>query len=258
MSAALDYTVIIPARYGASRLPGKPLADLDGKPILQWVHERALASGAARVVIATDDARIDAAARAFGAEVVMTSPEHRSGTDRIAEAARRLGLPDEALVVNVQGDEPLLPPPLIRQVAADLAAHPAADMATLAQRILTLADMVSPHVVKVVRDRDGYALYFSRSLIPHPRDGMPEAEHLPDAQPGWWRHLGIYAYRVGFLHAFVHWPPAGIETTEMLEQLRALWNGATIHVAEACAAAPVGVDTPEDLERLRELVRRGG
>jgi 3-deoxy-manno-octulosonate cytidylyltransferase (CMP-KDO synthetase) len=258
VSAALDYTVIIPARYGASRLPGKPLANLGGKPILQWVHERALASGAARVVIATDDARIDAAARAFGAEVVMTSPEHRSGTDRIAEAARRLGLPDDALVVNVQGDEPLLPPPLIRQVAADLAAHPAADMATLAQRILTLADLASPHVVKVVRDRDGYALYFSRSLIPHPRDGMPEAEHLPDAQPGWWRHLGIYAYRVGFLHAFVHWPPAGIETTEMLEQLRALWNGATIHVAEACAPAPIGVDTPEDLERLRQHLRRGG
>lgn len=258
MSAALDYTVIIPARYGASRLPGKPLADLGGKPILQWVHERALASGAARVVIATDDARIDAAARAFGAEVVMTSPEHRSGTDRIAEAARRLGLPDDALVVNVQGDEPLLPPPLIRQVAADLAAHPAADMATLAQRILTLAEVASPHVVKVVCDRDGYALYFSRALIPHPRDGMPEAEHLADATPGWRRHLGIYAYRVGFLHAFVHWPPAGIETTEMLEQLRALWNGATIHVAEACAPAPIGVDTPEDLERLRQHLRRGG
>ena len=258
MSAALDYTVVIPARYGASRLPGKPLADLGGKPILQWVHERALASGAARVVIATDDARIDAAARAFGAEVVMTSPEHRSGTDRIAEAARRLGLPDDALVVNVQGDEPLLPPPLIRQVAADLAAHPAADMATLSQRILTLADLASPHVVKVVCDRDGYALYFSRALIPHPRDGMPEAEHLADATPGWRRHLGIYAYRVGFLHAFVHWPPAGIETTEMLEQLRALWNGATIHVADACAAAPLGVDTPEDLERLRQHVRHGG
>ena len=257
MTAAPDYTVIIPARYGASRLPGKPLADLAGKPIVQWVHERALASGAARVVIATDDARIETAARAFGAEVVMTSPEHRSGTDRIAEAARKLGLPDEALVVNVQGDEPLLPPPLIRQVAADLAAHPAADMATLSQRIVTLSDLASPHVVKVVCDRDGYALYFSRSLVPHPRDGMPEAEHLADAKPGWQRHIGIYAYRVGFLRAFVHWPPAGIETTEMLEQLRALWNGATVHVAEACAPAPVGVDTPEDLERLREAVGRG-
>ena len=258
MTAAPDYTVIIPARFGASRLPGKPLAELGGKPIVQWVHERALASGAARVVIATDDARIETAARAFGAEVVMTSPEHRSGTDRIAEAARLLGLPDEALVVNVQGDEPLLPPPLIRQVAADLAAHPAADMATLSQRIVTLADLASPHVVKVVCDRDGYALYFSRSLVPHPRDGMPEAEHLTEVQPGWQRHIGIYAYRVGFLRAFVHWPPAGIETTEMLEQLRALWNGATIHVAEACAPAPVGVDTPDDLERLRAQLRRGG
>ena len=257
MTAAPDYTVIIPARFGASRLPGKPLAELGGKPIVQWVHERALASGAARVVIATDDARIETAARAFGAEVVMTSPEHRSGTDRIAEAARLLGLPDEALVVNVQGDEPLLPPPLIRQVAADLAAHPAADMATLSQRIVTLADLASPHVVKVVCDRDGYALYFSRSLVPHPRDGMPEAEHLAGAPPGWQRHIGIYAYRVGFLRAFVRWPPAAIETTEMLEQLRALWNGASIHVAEACAPAPVGVDTAEDLERLRESVRRG-
>lgn len=258
MTAAPDYTVIIPARFGASRLPGKPLADLGGKPIVQWVHERALASGAARVVIATDDARIETAARAFGAEVVMTSPDHRSGTDRIAEAARKLGLPDEALVVNVQGDEPLLPPPLIRQVAADLAAHPAADMATLSQRIVTLADLASPHVVKVVCDRDGYALYFSRSLVPHPRDGMPEAEHLADALPGWHRHIGIYAYRVGFLRAFVHWPPASIETTEMLEQLRALWNGATIHVVEGCAPAPVGVDTPEDLERLREHLRQRG
>lgn len=254
----MDFTVIIPARYAATRLPGKPLADLGGRPLLQWVHERALASGAARVVVATDDARIEAAARAFGAEVVMTSPEHRSGTDRIADAARQLGLPDDALVVNVQGDEPLMPPPLIRQVAGNLAAHPAADMATLSQRILTLSDLASPHVVKVVCDREGYALYFSRALIPQPRDGMPEAEHLADAVPGWQRHIGIYAYRVGFLRAFVHWPPAALESTEMLEQLRALWNGASIHVAEACAPAPVGVDTPDDLARLRERVAQGG
>lgn len=254
----MDFTVIIPARYAATRLPGKPLADLGGRPLLQWVHERALASGAVRVAVATDDARIEAAARAFGAEVVMTSPEHRSGTDRIADAARQLGLPDDALVVNVQGDEPLMPPPLIRQVAANLAAHPAADMATLSQRILTLSDLASPHVVKVVSDREGYALYFSRALIPQPRDGMPEAEHLADAMPGWQRHIGIYAYRVGFLRAFVRWPPAAIESTEMLEQLRALWNGASIHVAEACAPAPVGVDTPDDLARLRERVAQGG
>ncbi|WP_448509827.1 3-deoxy-manno-octulosonate cytidylyltransferase [Immundisolibacter sp.] len=254
----MDFTVIIPARYAATRLPGKPLADLGGKPLLQWVHERALASGAARVVVATDDTRIEAAAQALGAQVVMTSPEHRSGTDRIADAARQLGLPDDALVVNVQGDEPLLPPPLIRQVAGNLAAHPAADMATLSQRILTLSDLASPHVVKVVCDRAGYALYFSRSLIPQPRDGMPEAEHLADAMPGWQRHIGIYAYRVGFLRAFVHWPPAALETTEMLEQLRALWNGARIHVAEACAPAPVGVDTPEDLAHLRERIAQRG
>jgi 3-deoxy-manno-octulosonate cytidylyltransferase (CMP-KDO synthetase) len=254
----MDFTVIIPARYAATRLPGKPLADLGGRPLLQWAYERALASGAARVVVATDDDRIEAAARAFGAQVVMTSPDHRSGTDRIADAARQLGLPDDALVVNVQGDEPLMPPPLIRQVAGNLAAHPAADMATLSQRILTLSDLASPHVVKVVCDRDGYALYFSRALIPQPRDGMPEAEHLADAHPGWQRHIGIYAYRVGFLRAFVHWPPAALETTEMLEQLRALWNGARIHVAEACAPAPVGVDTPEDLARLRERVAQGG
>lgn len=253
----MNFTVIIPARYAATRLPGKPLADLGGRPLLHWVHERALASGAQRVVVATDDARIEAAARVFGAEVVMTSPAHRSGTDRIADVARQLGLPDDALVVNVQGDEPLMPPPLIRQVASNLAAHPAADMATLSQRILTLSDLASPHVVKVVSDREGYALYFSRALIPQPRDGMPQAEHLADASPGWQRHIGIYAYRVGFLRAFVHWPPSGLETTEMLEQLRALSNGASIHVAQACAPAPVGVDTPEDLARLRERVAHG-
>lgn len=253
----MNFTVIIPARYAATRLPGKPLADLGGRPLLHWVHERALASGAQRVVVATDDARIEAAAQAFGAEVVMTSPAHRSGTDRIADAARQLGLADDALVVNVQGDEPLMPPPLIRQVASNLAAHPAADMATLSQRILTLSELASPHVVKVVSDREGYALYFSRALIPQPRDGMPQAEHLADANPGWQRHIGIYAYRVGFLRAFVHWPPSGLETTEMLEQLRALSNGASIHVAEACAPAPVGVDTPEDLARLRERVAHG-
>lgn len=254
----MSFTVVIPARYGASRLPGKPLADLGGRPLLQWVHERAVASGADRVVVATDDARIKSAAEAFGAQVVMTATGHRSGTDRIAEAAQALRLPDEAVVVNVQGDEPLLPPPLIRQVANDLLAHPAADMATLSQRIVTLSELASPHAVKVVCDRAGYALYFSRALIPQPRDAMPEAEHLAEAVPGWQRHLGIYAYRVGFLRAFVHWPPCPLETTEMLEQLRALWNGATVHVAEACAPAPAGVDTPEDLERLRRQVSPAG
>lgn len=179
----MSFTVVIPARYTASRLPGKPLADLGGRPLLQWVYERAVASGAERVVVATDDARIESAARAFGAQVVMTAASHRSGTDRIAEAAQALELPDEAVVVNVQGDEPLLPPPLIRQVANDLLAHPAADMATLSQRIVTLSELASAHAVKVVCDRAGYALYFSRALIPQPRDAMPEAEHLAEAEP---------------------------------------------------------------------------
>ncbi|WP_372695482.1 3-deoxy-manno-octulosonate cytidylyltransferase [Immundisolibacter sp.] len=253
----MSFTVVIPARYAASRLPGKPLADLGGRPLLQWVYERAVASGAERVVVATDDARIQSVATGFGAQVMMTAASHRSGTDRIAEVAQALSLPDEAVVVNVQGDEPLLPPPLIRQVANDLLAHPAADMATLSQRIVTLSELTSPHAVKVVCDRAGYAMYFSRALIPQPRDEMPEAEHLAEADPGWQRHIGMYAYRAGFLRAFVNWPPCPLETTEMLEQLRALWNGATIRVAEACAPAPAGVDTPEDLERLRRQVSSG-
>ncbi len=253
----MNFTVIIPARFQATRLPGKLLADLGGRPLLQWVHERALASGAARVVIATDDARIEAAGRAFGAEVVLTSTEHRSGTDRIAEAARQIGLANDAVVVNVQGDEPLMPPALIRQVAGNLASRSAADMATLSQRIITLAELTNPNAVKVVTSRDGYALYFSRALIPLPRDGMPEAEHLPEVSPGWQRHLGIYAYRVAFLRAFVQWPPCPLENTEMLEQLRALWNGASVHVDEARAPAPQGVDTPEDLARLRALIATG-
>lgn len=253
----MSFTVIIPARYQATRLPGKPLADLGGRPLLQWVHERALASGAAQVVVATDDARIEAVARAFGAEVVLTSPDHRSGTDRIAEAAHHLGLADDAVVINVQGDEPLMPPALIRQVAGNLVSRPAADMATLSQRIVTLAELANPNAVKVVVNRDGYALYFSRALIPLPRDGMPQAEHLTEISPGWQRHLGIYAYRVAFLRAFVRWPPCSLENTEMLEQLRALWNGACVHVEEACAPAPQGVDTPEDLARLRQMIAAG-
>jgi 3-deoxy-manno-octulosonate cytidylyltransferase (CMP-KDO synthetase) len=253
----VNFTVIIPARFQATRLPGKPLADLGGRPLLQWVHERALASGATRVVVATDDVRIEAAARAFDAEVALTSPDHRSGTDRIAEAAHQLGLADDAVVVNVQGDEPLMPPALIRQVAGNLASRPAADMATLSQRIVTLAELTNPNAVKVVTNRDGYALYFSRALIPLPRDGMPEAEHLPEVSPGWQRHLGIYAYRVAFLRAFVQWPPCPLEITEMLEQLRALWNGASVHVDEASASAPQGVDTPEDLARLRARIATG-
>lgn len=256
--AEVGFHVLIPARLASTRLPDKALVDLAGLPMVVRVAQACAAAGASQVVVATDHPRIEAACLAHGVRAVMTRPDHASGSDRLAEACELLGLDGDDVVVNVQGDEPLLPPPLIRQVAADLAAHPAADMATLSQRIVTLADLASPHVVKVVCDRDGYALYFSRSLVPHPRDGMPEAEHLTEVQPGWQRHIGIYAYRVGFLRAFVHWPPAGIETTEMLEQLRALWNGATIHVAEACAPAPVGVDTPDDLERLRAQLRRGG
>ena len=212
-----------------------------------------MASGAMRVVLATDDERIQAAADKIAAEVVMTRADHHSGTDRLAEVVQILGLDDDQLIVNVQGDEPLIPPALIRQVAGLLAANTDAQMATLSEPVTDPAQLADPNLVQVVTDIKGRALYFSRANIPWPRSGLPSSQSL--AQTGaWQRHIGIYAYRAGFLQRFVDWPVAGIERIEALEQLRALWQGATIMVAAACEPSPVGVDTEADLEQVRSLI----
>ncbi|MCD5982070.1 3-deoxy-manno-octulosonate cytidylyltransferase [Pseudomonas sp. CDFA 610] len=249
-----DFTVVIPARYGSSRFPGKPLKVIAGKPMVQLVWEQARKSNAQRVVVATDDARIFEACQAFGAEVLMTRDDHNSGTDRLAEVATQLGLAADAIVVNVQGDEPMIPPAVIDQVASNLAAHPEAGISTLAEPIDDVAALFNPNVVKVSSDINGLALTFSRAPLPWARDALAvNRDELPAGVP-YRRHIGIYAYRAGFLHDFVSWGPCQLENTENLEQLRALWNGVRIHVADALEALPAGVDTPEDLERVRRLL----
>lgn len=250
---SLAFTVVIPARYGSSRLPGKPLLDIAGEPMIAHVWRRACQSQASRVVVATDDARIQAAMQPYGAEVVMTRQDHASGTDRLAEVADQLALGEAELVVNVQGDEPLIPPALIDQVAERLADDDQASIATLAEPITDVDALFNPNVVKVVRSFQGRALYFSRAPIPWDREqfSSPPALLGTDA---WLRHIGLYAYRVSFLHAYCDWPASSLEQLEQLEQLRALQNGHVIQVALACDVNPAGVDTVEDLDRVRALL----
>lgn len=250
----LAFTVVIPARFASSRLPGKPLQDIAGKPMVQWVWEQARKSSAARVVVATDDARIFEACQGFGAEVLMTRADHTSGTDRLAEVASALGLSADAIVVNVQGDEPLIPPAVIDQVAHNLAAHGEAGIATLAEPIEDVTALFNPNFVKVSTDCNGLALTFSRAPLPWARDELARAPDQLPANIPFRRHIGIYAYRAGFLQDFVNWGPCWLETCESLEQLRALWHGVRIHVADALQAPPAGVDTPDDLERVRRLL----
>ncbi len=215
------FTVVIPARYASTRLPGKPLQDIAGQPMIQRVWNQARKSAASRVVVATDDERILAACQGFGAEALLTRAEHNSGTDRLEEVASRLGLASDAIVVNVQGDEPLIPPALIDQVAANLAAHPEAAIATLAEPIHEVSALFNPNVVKVATDIDGLALTFSRAPLPWARDAFArDRDSLPEGVP-YRRHIGIYAYRVGFLADFVAWGPCWLENAESLEQLRA-------------------------------------
>lgn len=248
------FHIVIPARYASTRLPAKPLRDIGGKPMIQWVHQQALAAGACSVTVATDDERIRDAVRGFGGEVVMTSPDHPSGTDRLEEVARLLGFGDDTILVNVQGDEPLIPPAVIRQVAINLAARPDAAVATLCEPIVDVADFDNPNVVKAVADQGGMALYFSRAPIPWPRDHrLARAPGLPEGLDAR-RHLGIYAYRVRELREFVTWPVAPLERLECLEQLRFLWHGRRIHLAEACAPVPGGVDTEADLARVIDIL----
>jgi len=245
----VPFTVLIPARLASTRLPDKPLADIGGMPMIVRVAQRALASGAMRVVVAADDARIVDACAAHGIEALLTRTDHPSGSDRLAEACTQLALPDDAIVVNVQGDEPLIAPALIDAVATVLAMQRDAVMSTAAHAIETAEEFGNPNVVKVVLDARGHAMYFSRAPIPWWRDG---AGAVPTAQAPL-RHIGIYGYRAGFIRAFPHLAPAPVEATEALEQLRALWHGHRIAVHVSADNPGPGVDTPEDLARVRAL-----
>ena len=256
---ASDFVALIPARLASTRLPDKPLADLGGKPMVVRVAERAAAAGAARVAVATDSARIADAVAAAGFEAIMTRADHSSGTDRLAEAARLLGLRDTQIVVNVQGDEPLIPPALLRAVAGRLAASPDCAIATAAHAIADVAQFLDPNVVKVVCDRELRALYFSRAPIPFERDaltGFPARlpVELPAGLQGAGlplRHVGLYAYRAAFLDAYPALSRSPLEALESLEQLRALWHGYRIAVLLTADAPPPGVDTAADLARAR-------
>ena len=248
----MQFRVVIPARYASSRLPGKPLADIGGRPMVLRVVERALQAGAASVVVATDDVRVQQAVEAAGHQALMTSPDHQSGTERLVEVAETLGWPDDTLVVNVQGDEPLIDPQLIREVARQLVLHDDAVMATLAHPIHDHADFINPNVVKVVTDENGYALYFSRAPIPWPRDAFATQAAMPH-ELGALRHIGLYAYRAGFLRTYAGLASSPLERYEMLEQLRVLWHGYRISLGISPTVPAPGVDTPEDLERVRRL-----
>lgn len=251
----MKFSVVIPARFASTRLPGKPLLDIGGKPMIQHVYERALESGAERVVIATDEPKIESVAKAFGAQVCMTAAHHRSGTERLSEVVQLLALGADEIVVNLQGDEPLMPPQLVRQVAQNLGSHPLAAVATLAESIHSATELFDPNVVKVVSDEQGYALYFSRAPIPWNRDAFAlTTAELPE-ETHYLRHIGLYAYRAGFINEYISWPVCPLESIESLEQLRVLWHGHKIHLAVAQVASVAGVDTARDLERVRQLLQ---
>ena len=251
------FVVLIPARLASTRLPDKPLADIAGLPMVVRVARQAQLSDARLCVVAADDTRIVEACEAHGVQAILTRKDHVSGSDRLAEACAVLGLPDDDVVVNVQGDEPLMDPELINSVAAQLLSRTDCVMSTAAHAIDGLADFLNPNVVKVVLDRQQTALYFSRAPIPWWRDGMAAdgAAALPSPPP--LRHVGIYAYRVGFLKRFPGLEPAPLETTESLEQLRVLWHGERIAVHLSAVAPGAGVDTPQDLDRVRRLLLQG-
>ena len=259
----MSFTVVIPARYASTRLPGKLLLDLAGKPVLQHVYERAKESGAEQVIIATDNQEIVTAAKNFSAEVVLTSTEHHSGTDRIAEVVEKYQLLDETVIVNVQGDEPLIAPENINQVAVDLEHHSDASIATLCTVIDSGDDLLNPHTVKVVTDDHGYALYFSRAPIPWNRNQfgdsvqeLPKTLDLKQLAGAYYCHMGIYAYRAGFLKTYVQLPQSFLEKTEALEQLRALSNGHKIHVGVTSRHESIGIDTEDDYQKVKELMER--
>ncbi len=246
-----SYHIVIPARYASSRLPGKVLLELSGHTMLQHVWQRAVDSLADSVVIAADDQRIVKVAEAFGADVLMTATEHKSGSDRIAECAQILGWEDDQLVVNLQADEPLLPPPCLDQLAALLAESSDCEVASLYCPLTDTGDVTDPNVVKVITAPDGHALYFSRAPIPFAR-GHADIAAAAEAGMSWKRHIGLYAYRVSALRRFTSMLPTPLETSECLEQLRILEYGGRIAMAPACQYIPAGIDTSEDLDRVRD------
>lgn len=249
----LKFYVVIPARYASTRLPGKPLLDIAGKPMVVHVADRARLSGAAQIIVATDDLRIVDTVKQYGYYAMLTRADHVSGTDRIAEVASREGWQDDAIVVNVQGDEPLIAPALISEVATTLANNKEAVMATACHEIYTKVDFVNPNIVKVVLDRQGHALYFSRAPIPYPRDTFTADSELSSDMPAY-RHIGIYAYRAQFLNQYAHIPPAAIEQYERLEQLRVLYQGHKIAVTVTDNAPAAGIDTEADLAYVRSII----
>ena len=251
----MSFKIIIPARYASSRLPGKPLLDIAGKPMIQHVYERAIESEATEVIIATDDDRIKQSAKSFGAKVCMTKRDHASGTDRLAEVASIFQFNDDDIIVNLQADEPCLPSELINQVAADLAQNCNADIATLYSQITQLEQVFDPNVVKVILDIDGYALYFSRAPIPWIRDHFSK-KSIPDMTLPHYRHIGLYAYRTSFLTHYAELSSSLIEQAESLEQLRALFHGKKIHLSEAKINSGHGVDTMADLLLVRSLLEK--
>lgn len=256
------FVALVPARMASTRLPGKALADIAGQPMVVHVAARARAAGAQRVAVATDDERIAAAVVAAGHEAIMTRADHPTGTDRLAEAAAILGLADDTIVVNVQGDEPQVPPGLVAAVAARLATDEEAAIATAGHPLASIDDFLDPNVVKIVCDRRMRAIYFSRAPIPFDRDHMGDfPRRLPDAlasgQPAPLRHIGIYAYRCGFLRAYPALERSPLESIESLEQLRAIWHGYRIAVHQAANAPPAGIDTPADLARVRTAIAGG-
>lgn len=248
----MSFVVVIPARFESSRLPGKVLADIAGKPMIQWVVEKAQASGADKVIVATDNGEVAQIVQSFGGEVCKTRSDHQSGTERLAEVMETYQFSDEQVIVNVQGDEPFIPIENIAQVAANLANQTQARMATLAMTIDDVAEALNPNAVKVLCDKHGYALYFSRATIPYDRERFLNNDNIRDIGDFYLRHIGIYAYQAGFIKDYVRWPASQLEQVESLEQLRVLWQGEKIHVAVANTRLAVeGVDTPEDLEKAR-------
>jgi 3-deoxy-manno-octulosonate cytidylyltransferase (CMP-KDO synthetase) len=253
----MSFIVVIPARFESSRLPGKVLADICGKPMIQWVVEKAQQSGASKVIVATDNAKVADVVVAFGGEVCKTRADHQSGTERLAEVMEIYDFDDDQVIVNVQGDEPFIPAENITQVARNLANQQRtnqqqARMATLAVHIHDVEEAFNPNAVKVLTDKDGYALYFSRSTIPYDRARFLNEASISAIGDFYLRHIGIYAYRAGFIKDYVQWPASQLEQIESLEQLRVLWQGEKIHVAVAETRLEVeGVDTPEDLEKAR-------